>query len=300
MKYLTLFLCSFHCLFASSFMTEDFVKGKEISEGYNLPMALIFTGSDWSQPSKKILEGLGKAQCKEIVFVHVDFPELNVQSQAIIQQNHALKKEYCVHGFPTVVLLGSDSKEITRLEYPMLDAVDFIGCLTSIERRYVLLKQRFKKAQHVLSASELLSCFHEARDLGALYLTQEIMDFGALYQLSPELLLEKYMTLLGTGKTEEAEALRRVLIEEENQETQSRLALLDFQEHESIKPLEAFLETYGQDQGERFWKIHLVMSEFFLGNNQKAEALEHAQVSYRNAPQEDKAYISRLIAKMLH
>ena len=281
-------------------MTEDFVKGKELSEGYHLPMALIFTGSDWSDPSKKLLEGLDKSPCKEIIFVHVDFPELNVQSQAILQKNHALKKEYSVHSFPTVVLLDADSKEITRLGYPTLDTVDFVGFLTSIERRYALLKHRFKKAQHVLSAPELLYCFHEARDLGALDLTQEIVDFGALHQLSSELLLEKYMTLLGTGQTEDAEALRHLLLKEENQETQSRLALLDFQEHASIKPLEAFLETYGQDQGERFWKIHLVMSEFFLENNQKIEALEHAQVSYRHAPQEDKAYISNLISKMSH
>ena len=281
-------------------MTDSYTKGKELAEGHHLPMALVFTGSDWSENCKELLKEELKGDLpKEIVFVHVDFPELNVQSQEILKQNHALKDQYNIHAFPTVVLVGTDQNEITRLGYPLSGVSNFTHHLKNLGRRYILLKNRFEKAQKQRSSGELNVCFQEAKELGAYALSEEILNFGTQENLSPELALEKYTILIGAGKRDEAKGLRNRLLKEGKEEVLSRVALLDFQEEGSVEPLEAFLEKFSKKQTEHFWRMHLVISEFLLEKDQKEEALEHAQVSYRYAPSEDKAQIQKLISKML-
>ncbi|MGE0832660.1 MAG: hypothetical protein AB7N99_08430 [Simkaniaceae bacterium] len=301
MKFLSLFLIATSMLSATPLMTDNYVKGKDIAEAHALPMALIFTGSDWSENCKGLLKEIFAAELpKEWVFVHIDFPELNVQPQEILEQNHTLKDRYNIHAFPTVVLVGTDRNEITRLGYPLPGISSFAHHLQNLGHRYLLLKKRFEKAKKDRSAGELNLCFQEARALGSEVLAKEILRVGTEEVQVPELVLEKYTALVGAGKMEEALALRQVLLEEGKEETLERMALLDFQEKESIEPLEAFLEKYSKGQGEHFWRMHLVISEFLLKQDQRDEALEHAQISYRYAPPENKEDISILISKMLH
>ena len=84
------------------------------------PVLLDFTGSDWCPACKLIdQEIFSQAEFKKfaeknLILVEVDSPMGKTQSAAIGEQNESLKAKYHVFGYPTLVLLDSRGKEITR------------------------------------------------------------------------------------------------------------------------------------------------------------------------------------------
>ncbi|MCB1110429.1 MAG: hypothetical protein KDK64_05565 [Chlamydiia bacterium] len=286
-----LFFLLWGTLFASPQVTKDYSKGKDLAEGHRLPMALLFTGSDWSEPSKALMDEMSQNLPSELVCVQVDFPELNTQSEAILTQNHALKEKYHIKHFPTVVLLNSREEEIARMGYPIGGVEDFGEYLRQVGRRYYILEKRFEEARKKKAVGELKVCYFEAQDMGAETLAQAILQEGG--DVVPELMLEKYIAVRGT---EEEAVLREKLEALASRDIASRLALLDFQEKKSLAPLERFIEQFGEKSADHCWKMHLVLSEFL---EEKEKALEHAQVSHRYAPVGEKSNIEKLISKML-
>ncbi|GAT34553.1 thioredoxin-related protein [Terrimicrobium sacchariphilum] len=81
---------------------------------------LDFTGSDWCGWCIKLdKETFSESRFKNfaknnLVLVEVDFPQKKTQSAELKEQNEALSKQYGVEGFPTLVLLNSEGKEIAR------------------------------------------------------------------------------------------------------------------------------------------------------------------------------------------
>lgn len=290
-SWLITFLFFWGSLFASSQVTKDYSKGRALAEGHDLPLALVFTGSDWSEHSKTLIEEIFKKLPSELIFVQVDFPEINTQSEAILTQNRVLKEKYSVENFPTIVLLNSKEEEISRMGYPIKGVWDFGRYLKEVGRRYYLLEKRFEEAKQSKKVGELKYCHEEARSMGAKSLARIILNEGG--DVVPELMLEKYIALRGT---KEGSALRAALNTIKSREVASRLALLDFQEKSNVKHLEQFIDEFGEKSVDHCWKMHLVISEFM---EEKEEALEHAQVSHRYAPVEEKPNIERLISRML-
>lgn len=291
MKYLLSFLLAAATLLASPHVTNDYSKGVELARGHSLPLALVFTGSDWSEPSKTLMESLiSESLSSEIVIVQVDFPELNRQEEVFLSQNHALKEKYNVNHFPTVVLIDRNENEVTRLGFPVKNVSDYAEHLKQIGRRYFLLQKRFEKAKQEKAKGELKLCYHEAQDLGAHALANAILKEG--YQEVPELMLEKYCTL---ENSPQKEALRKELKRCKSSEIQTRLALIDFQENEDSTLLEDYIANFSEKTGDHCWKVHMILSEYLKGE----EALEHAQVSYRYAPPEERPTIGGIISKML-
>lgn len=98
-----------------------------------------FTGSDWCPPciqmrknvfSKK--EFVTKAS-KNFILVELDFPN---KDKALAEKNEPLAKKYKIDGFPTVILLDSEGKEMSRFfasEFP--DTEKFISKLSSVLER---------------------------------------------------------------------------------------------------------------------------------------------------------------------
>lgn len=294
-RYIPLIFLLFSSAFAGAHITKDYSKGKDLSEGHHIPMALIFTGSDWSESSQALMtEILKENLSSEMVIVQIDFPELNTQTREILSQNHELKEKFQVKSFPMVILLDEKENEMTRLGYPIQGIQDFGHYLKGMGRRYFLLQKRFEEAQKKKNKGELKICFDEAREMGARALATTIMEFG--YQDSPELMLEKFITLIGTA---EGENLRKTLLMVKNKEIQRRLALLEFQQSNSPDPLENYIAEFGEKSGDHCWKIHMVLSEYLMGQEEREKALKHAQVSYRYAPPEERKTISELISKML-
>jgi protein disulfide-isomerase len=79
-----------------------------------------FTGSDWCGWCKKLQKEVFTtkewdtyAQDK-LVLVEVDFPSQKKQSADLKKANEALQGKYKANGFPTLVVLNSEGKEVWR------------------------------------------------------------------------------------------------------------------------------------------------------------------------------------------
>ena len=79
-----------------------------------------FTGSDWCPPCKKLHSEVLASQefadfaAKKFVLVELDFPRKKEQSADLKAANKALAKEFEIRGYPTVVVLDADGKELHR------------------------------------------------------------------------------------------------------------------------------------------------------------------------------------------
>lgn len=79
-----------------------------------------FTGSDWCGWCKKLhKEVFGTKEwesfAKEnLVQVELDFPSAKKQTDALKKANEVLKEKYKADGFPTIVVLNGEGKEVWR------------------------------------------------------------------------------------------------------------------------------------------------------------------------------------------
>lgn len=106
--------------FAADDWQTDYKAALEQAAKENKPVLLDFTGSDWcgwcikmvkdtfSQPDFKSFAK------KNLILVELDFPNNKPQSAEVKKQNEALQAKYGVEGFPTLILLNSQGKEIAR------------------------------------------------------------------------------------------------------------------------------------------------------------------------------------------
>lgn len=98
----------------------DYKAALEQAAKANKPVLLDFTGSDWCGWCIKLdKETFSKPEFKSfaeknLVLVEVDFPNSKPQSAAVKKQNEELQAKFGVEGFPTLVLLNSEGKEIAR------------------------------------------------------------------------------------------------------------------------------------------------------------------------------------------
>lgn len=87
------------------------------------PMLLFFTGSDWcgwcKKMEKEIFESPDfiKDSGNAFIFVDLDYPMNKKLSPELTQQNTALKKQYGVTGYPTIVILDSKGNFMSESGY---------------------------------------------------------------------------------------------------------------------------------------------------------------------------------------
>ena len=107
-------------LFAADGWQTDYKAALEQAAKENKSVFLDFTGSDWCgyciEFDKKALSNpTFKHFAKDnLVLVKVDYPKTKRLKAEIQAQNDSLKQQYNVHGFPTIILLSSEGKEIAR------------------------------------------------------------------------------------------------------------------------------------------------------------------------------------------
>lgn len=101
---------------------ENFEAAKKQAAAEKKYVLLDFTGSDWCSWCVKIdKEIFAKADfktfsAKNLVLVELDFPAGKEQSAALKAQNESLGRQFKVDGYPTLVLLNPEGKEVRRWE----------------------------------------------------------------------------------------------------------------------------------------------------------------------------------------
>ena len=79
-----------------------------------------FTGSDWCSWCKKLQKEVFTTKefdeyaKKKLVLVEIDFPNQKKQSPDLKKANEALQSKYKAEGFPTIVVLNGEGKELWR------------------------------------------------------------------------------------------------------------------------------------------------------------------------------------------
>lgn len=107
-------------LHASDVWTTDYQAALARAAAEKKPVLLEFTGSDWCPPCKMMAAQIFDTNeftefaKTSIVAVKLDFPRSKPQSPELKAQNQALSQQYGIEGFPTVVLLSSEGKELGR------------------------------------------------------------------------------------------------------------------------------------------------------------------------------------------
>ena len=107
---------------AESTWLTDLPKAEAQAKAENKIVLVDFTGSDWCgwciKFKKEVLDTaeFQEYAAKNVVLVELDFPRKKGQSAELKSANAALNKQYKVGGYPTLVVLDKDGKEIGRQE----------------------------------------------------------------------------------------------------------------------------------------------------------------------------------------
>lgn len=88
-----------------------------------LPVLVDFTGSDWCIWCIKLNDEVFEKPAFQawakghVILLKLDFPRRLAQSEATKKANAALAEKYGISGFPTIVLLDENGKELKRTGY---------------------------------------------------------------------------------------------------------------------------------------------------------------------------------------
>ncbi|MBI9020724.1 MAG: thioredoxin family protein [Verrucomicrobia bacterium] len=116
----------------------DFEKAKAEAAARNVPILIDFSGSDWcgwcirldkevfSQPEFKAYAS------ENLVLFLADFPRRKPQSETIKKQNKQLSDQYGLQGYPTVLLLDANGKELARTGYRKGGPVAYVEHLKAL------------------------------------------------------------------------------------------------------------------------------------------------------------------------
>ena len=100
--------------------TDDYAAALAQAKKDGKMLMLDFTGSDWCGYCIKLHNQVFSkpefatwANAK-FILVELDFPAKKKLDDKVKQQNAALNKKYAIKGYPTIIVLDSDEKELTR------------------------------------------------------------------------------------------------------------------------------------------------------------------------------------------
>jgi len=119
----------------------DFKQAQAEAKANNKLMLVDFTGSDWCGWCIKLdKEVFAKPEFQEyakknLVLMEVDFPRRKTLSAEQKTQNQELAARHRVQGFPTILVLDAEGKQVAELGYMPGGAAAFIAELDKLQKR---------------------------------------------------------------------------------------------------------------------------------------------------------------------
>jgi thioredoxin-related protein len=132
---LTLLISALFNLSASTYIT-DYSKALEIAKKEDKHILMIFAGSDWCRPCKRLKASILESSefqsfaKKELVLLYLDFPakKKNKLSDDLMKQNENLADKYNRSGlFPHLVLLDKNEEVIKTIDFTDQSVESFIS-----------------------------------------------------------------------------------------------------------------------------------------------------------------------------
>lgn len=117
---LCLLLSSLNVLAGKSGWEDNYDKALAEAKETNKLVLLDFTGSDWCGWCMKLDEEVfSKSDFKKyakanLVLVELDYPRGKSQTKKLKEQNAALKTQFGIRGYPTLIVVDADGKEQAR------------------------------------------------------------------------------------------------------------------------------------------------------------------------------------------
>ena len=117
--------------------SDNYKASMEAAASSGKPAFVLLTGSDWCIWCKRLYaEILDTPEFKEyakesLELIYVDYPREDYRTEEVAAQNEQLKGKFKVRGYPTVVLLDSEGKELARLGYMQGGPKTFIRAIKS-------------------------------------------------------------------------------------------------------------------------------------------------------------------------
>ncbi|MEZ5315562.1 MAG: thioredoxin family protein [Chlamydiales bacterium] len=273
---------------------SDYSQALEKSREDKKPLLLFFTGSDWSVPSMKIrneiLNSEGFQQKIRQIFrcVEIDFPIHQSLFLPLQQQNEELKNRFAVKDYPTLLILDANERMISRINDFPENGKRLADELLNVMKQD---HQLFLGLQALPSDKEELRVLYQ---LSQVLMQEEarktILSAGIQMEI-PFFLLENYRCLIEEGKKEAALLMRDKLLQLEDYQVHFTVAMIDFQEraltmnpNEAIKPLQSYLDQFGQQDQHNVWRIEMTIAQFYLDADEWKNALKYAQMAYEDAP----------------
>jgi len=119
----------------------DLPKAMSLAKNENKLIYVDFNGSDWCPPCKELRAVLSSKEFaayakKNLVMVDIDFPQRKEQPEELKKANAALSEKYHVEGFPTVIVLNSEGKELKKtIGFEGGSAKDLIAELEKLKKK---------------------------------------------------------------------------------------------------------------------------------------------------------------------
>lgn len=180
MKYLAIF--SLLCLLAQPALGVEVEKiewhtnieeAKQKAEKLQLPILIVFSGSDWCKPCMKLREDIlhstefEKYAFKNLVLVELDFPALkkNRLSDEQTAHNEKLAEKYNSKGiFPSMVVINYTGKQLGQMGYKKDYAIaDYINYFSSFSKYGVQPKTQTKVLKLMGSRFEVSAVHDDIR-----------------------------------------------------------------------------------------------------------------------------------------
>ena len=119
----------------------DFSKAQSQAKAQKKLLIMDFNGSDWCPPCQVLRTNVFESpQFREfakqnVVLLDVDFPNQKKQTEEVKRANEALARKFDVQGFPTVIVMSPDGKELKKMDgYEGQSAEEFVAALKKLKK----------------------------------------------------------------------------------------------------------------------------------------------------------------------